>query len=166
VLLQMKWIDLTQGKQTCVDDDVFAWASLHRWQAQGYKHSFYAVRSSYKKDGPRRRIWLHREILGVASRAIEVNHIDGNGLTNLRNNLARASHADNQRAFQTKRASSSRFRGVSWRKDSSKWTAQIGTSRNHIQHLGSFGSEDEAARAYDQGAKRYFGELAQLNFPV
>jgi hypothetical protein len=41
--------------------------------------------------------------------------------------------------------------------------AQIGINRKVI-YLGCFKKEIDAAKAYDEGAKKYHGEFASLNF--
>lgn len=48
------------------------------------------------------------------------------------------------------------------------WNASIGrqvNGRNVSHHLGRWGSENDAARAYDRAALYYFGPTAALNFP-
>jgi hypothetical protein len=58
---------------------------------------------------------------------------------------------------------SSKYRGVSWDKRSSKWHVRLYCDDK--QHsLGHFEDEEEAARAYDRAAKVHKGERAQLNF--
>jgi hypothetical protein len=46
---------------------------------------------------------------------------------------------------------SSKYRGVSWRKDKSQWEAQIKVA-GKLEHLGYFDDEAEAARAFDTRA--------------
>lgn len=68
----------------------------------------------------------------------------------------------NTRKWRT--PTSSKFKGVCFDKKWGKWTAQI-TNGKKI-HLGRFGTELEAAQAYDKAAKEHFGEFAVLNFPT
>ena len=60
------------------------------------------------------------------------------------------------------RPSASRFRGVWFNQPQKKWIAQIGVDRKPVL-LGGFDREEDAARAYNQAAKEYFGEFAHLN---
>jgi hypothetical protein len=165
----MKTIVLTQGKRACVDDDVFEWASRFRWYARKSKGTFYVLRHVSRKGrtGERdKKAYLHREILGLSDPAVEVNHIDGDGLNNCRENLAAVSKLQNHQAFRRKAMGvTSHFRGVCWESHTGRWKAQIGVGYR-CENLGRFDSEEEAARVRDQAALRYFGPIAQLNFPV
>jgi hypothetical protein len=58
---------------------------------------------------------------------------------------------------------SSKFIGVSFNKDSDKWSAKITYQYKQIW-LGYFNSETDAARTYDRAAIKYHGEFARLNF--
>lgn len=153
----MKSIDITQGKVVWVDD--FAWEEVARfsWVAARAKHTWYA----YRKEG-KKTVWMHREIM-QAPAGMEVDHRDGNGLHNYRGNLRLATHAENAQGRQTLRAGkTSKYRGVRFHFPSKKWTAQI--KRNgHNWWLGSYDKEDEAAHAYDDAARRFFGCFAQFN---
>lgn len=57
---------------------------------------------------------------------------------------------------------SSKYKGVHWRKDINKWVARI-SHRNKRIHLGCFDDEREAAKAYNEKALELWGEFARLN---
>jgi hypothetical protein len=59
---------------------------------------------------------------------------------------------------------SSSFRGVSWNSNCQKWRAQVWKGSD-VHHLGYFGHEEDAARAYDKGVLRIRGPDAPINFP-
>lgn len=157
----MKTLPLSNGLVTVVDDDVYVWASRNRWTANRLKNTCYAYRKNRGNT-----LYLHRAILNPGKDQ-EIDHIDGDGLNNQRTNLRIVDHAGNAKAHQTRRTgASSRFRGVCHRKDQRKnpWEVNIKVNQKQI-YLGLFPTEEEAARAYDLSAVRYFGGLAQLNFP-
>jgi hypothetical protein len=56
--------------------------------------------------------------------------------------------------------SSSRYIGVSWNKANSVWGVKLRT-----QHIGSYASEEDAARAYDCAAVQAHGPGVKRNFP-
>jgi hypothetical protein len=67
----------------------------------------------------------------------------------------------NSRKWKTKEQTS-KYKGVTWKKEKSKWRAYICVDRKQI-HLSYYNSEAEAAKAYNIAAIKYFGEFANLN---
>ena len=142
-------------------DDCDAWVLKFRWCGIKPRNIIYAVVSTRKKglNGTR----LHRLILGLKKGDSGVDHIDGDGLNNLRNNLRLATNSQNQ-MNQRKYRGTSIYKGITWHKRDKKWNTQIAKDSKLI-YLGYYISEMEAAKTYDKKARELFGEFAKLNFP-
>lgn len=113
--------------------------------------------------------YMHRAILGLTDARMVVDHKNGNGLDNRRENIRPCTHAQNMR--NQKPHGKSKYRGVSFayfqrngRINGPYICARI-KMEGKSQRLGFFKTEEDAARAYDKKAKDLFGEFARLNFP-
>jgi len=156
----MKTIKLTKNQFALIDDDDYEYIGKFKWHALRARTGFYACRRNSKKDGYD-YIYMHRQILGALERNIHIDHINGNGLDNRKENLRKCSTGQNS-CNQRKHKGQSRYKGVSPVK-SKKWRAVI-YHKGQRFHLGYFDSEEEAARAYDQKALELFKEFAKINF--
>jgi hypothetical protein len=147
-------IPLGCGKYALVDAADYEWLNQWRW------HSIngYAVRCERGK-----RIFMHRAIMRAPKGKI-VDHGDGNRCNNYRTNLRICTRQDNVHNAAKRAGSSSRYKGVSFCRRPGKWHAQI-KFKGHSIHLGYFGDEAEAARAYDRAAVERFGVFARPSFP-
>jgi hypothetical protein len=96
-----------------------------------------------------------------------VDHRDHNTLNNRRStNLRFVTHTQN--SANSTRTSSSGYRGVAKHKPkrNKQFTYFASISNQSIKHhLGTYASPIEAAVAYDNAARKMFGEHAILNFP-
>jgi hypothetical protein len=155
-------IYLDEGKWTILDPDDYYLFARFKWCIGGYKDKYYAVRSQIIGPEDIRIVRLHRLIMNAPD-GVLVDHINGDSLDNRRSNLRLATHSQNQYNKRKAKNTSSRFKGVYFRKNRGKWIAYIVAGKKIW--LGSFYSEIEAARAHDQAAMKYHGEFAKLNFP-
>lgn len=149
---------LTNGERAWVSPEDYDRVSRFTWYARRARSGWYA----WRKVGPahkRASVHLHHEIKPPPPGCV-VDHIDGDGLNNTRNNLRVCSQLDNLQNSRKKADTSSRYKGVTWDRQKDRWKARI---RQEL--LGLFRSEEDAARAYDDAARRRFGEFARLNFP-
>ncbi|MGA2172051.1 MAG: AP2 domain-containing protein [Sedimentisphaerales bacterium] len=156
-------IYLGEGEWTIVETGDYYQLGDLNWYLNGTGWNLYAVRN--KKVGPKRTkmVYLHREIMNHPDKLL-VDHRNRNSLDNRRSNLRLATHAQNIHNREKRKNTVSRFIGVTLNKRGGKWYARI-RSKGKTIYLGSFNNEIEAAKAYDEAAKKYHGEFAILNFP-
>jgi hypothetical protein len=157
-------IPLTQGKYAIVDPEDFERLNKHKWHAVKNGNTFYAIRCF----GPAKKttyIRMHREIINPPDHLV-VDHINHNGLDNRKANIRPATRSQNNfnRLIIKREDSSSKYKGVSWRKRRKRWHARIHVNGEY-KFLGYFKDEIHAAKAYDKAAKEYQKEFAVLNFP-
>ena len=152
-----KSIPLTQGKFALVDDDMYDYLNQWKWNFNGR----YVCRSVGKWNH-RTKIRMHHEVLNAPA-GMEIDHIDGDALDNRRDKLRICTPLQNKYNRRKPVTNSSGYKGVTMKHLSKKWTAEIKVNQKKI-YLGSFSDIQDAARAYDDAAKKYFGEFASLNF--
>lgn len=155
-----KQILLTRWKIALVDNDDYDWLSEWTWAAYLNSGKWYACQS--KKNYSRVTVPMHRVIMD-APKGMVVDHINGDGLDNRRANLRICTTAENMRNRGLPSNNTSGYKGVFIQKNG-KSNAHIQLNRKLI-HLGMFNNPVDAAHAYDEAAKRLFGEFANLNFP-
>jgi hypothetical protein len=155
-----KTIPLSRGLFAIVDDCDFNEMSKFKWCAQEDDHTYYAVRSE-KHIGKTKVIRMHRSILNPSDDMV-IDHINGNGLDNRRENIRACSIKENCRNYKMPKTNTSGVKGAVFDKRRGKWQVHIKVDRLN-KHIGYFDSLEDAAKAYNEAAKKYHGEFAKLN---
>lgn len=148
----------TRGFVAIVDIDDYELVSQYKWCAQKNYRTFYAQRN-VKLDSGYTTQYMHTLITGFP----HVDHINGNGLDNRKENLRETNNTLNRANSRKRLGCTSKYKGVNWYAATGKWRAQININHRAI-HLGYFFNEEDAAKAYDRKALELFGEHAKLNF--
>ena len=155
-------VPLTRGLFAIVDDSDASLVVPYKWYAKPASNgrTWYAVR---EVDG--RRVWMHHVICPpLASKTVD--HIDGDGLDNRRDNLRSATKNEQCHNSRPSLGKRSAYKGVSWQndrrnKDGGYWRARIMVNNRSIARHAA--SEREAALKYNELACEHFGEFAWLN---
>ena len=148
-----RWIPLTKGKFALVDEQDYEPLSKYFWcyTRQGY------AEATQRKLYDINRI-MHRNMFPPTE--LEVDHINGDKLDNRRANLRLATREQNSKNLRPQKGR--KYKGVYYRKKFDNWVASISLDKKLI-YLGVFNTDDDAARAYNEAAKRMHGEFAWLN---
>lgn len=147
-------INLSQGYVAKIDAADLNLVSQHCWHLHNSNGKLYAA-----TGGGRKRIFMHSLIFG----SLGIDHKDGDGLNNSRENLRKASHCQNMQNRKLGKNSTSGYKGVSFDKSVGLWKASIGHNFRRY-NLGRFSTKEQAALAYDKKAKELHGNFAVLNF--
>lgn len=108
------------------------------------------------------KVYMHRVIMArVLGRSLlrseEIDHEDRNGLNNTRSNLRIATRMQNSANKGAQHNNKLGVKGVSERRGG--YLAVISVNKKRI-HLGDYKTIEEAKQAYDEAAKKYFGEFS------
>lgn len=154
-----------------VDDGDYDLLAGYKWFAFLHHGTWYAGTCIYSPEivGPHKHkvelVRMHRLVMACVKgdRKI-VDHKDGDGLNNQRDNLRIASKNGN--AQNAKAKYGKKYKGV-YVNPSGRvkgWTARINIpNTEHEKTLGCFETRGDAALAYNEAAKLYHGEYARLN---
>lgn len=155
----MKYIQLTQEKFAMVDDEDYDYISRWEWFLIS---NGYAGRDGEQKDNVRQKQILMHRVIAAAPDGMEVDHINGNGTDNRKENLRVCTHQENIWNGRMRKDNTTGYKGVSWAKDLGKYVAKIRVN-GKLVHLGYFVEKEDAAKAYWEAAERFFGEFAKLS---
>jgi hypothetical protein len=161
------WIKLTLGKYCLVDNEDLALITHggHKWFAKEGNGNWYACRGSTKDEvnlyGTCIRMHRFLEHLTKGDNR-DVGHLDGNSLNNRRSNLYLTNNSNSHK--------NAAVRGLSGYKGVIQLPNE--TFRAHVfangqyKYLGVFQTAEEAARAYDEQARKLHGFNGRYNFPL
>lgn len=138
-----------------IDDEDFEKVNKYRWHLGYCEYASTSASVGEKQTTSQ----MHRLIMG-AIKGQMIDHKDGNKLNNQKSNLRYCTGSENQANRTSQKNNTSGFTGVF--KSGKRWIAQIGI-KNRQRYLGIFTDKESAAKAYNQAAKKNYGEFARLN---
>lgn len=139
----VKSIFLQDGEEIFVDDEDFKKVNRYKW----YKHYKDNTRYIHTRIGNERKDVLLTTFIKKGSfQKIKNNNFTKSNLTKKGNRA---------RWEKPKSNGSSKYKGVSWRKDCNKWTANITVGGKH-KRLGVFKTEELAAKAYNKAVDEFW----------
>jgi hypothetical protein len=150
-------LPLTKGYEALIDAQDVAFVEQWCWYAAESDGCVYAART-YHVDGKRVREYLHKAVTGSDTL---LDHVDGNGLNNMRTNLRPVTSSQNAMNRKLFRTNTHGVKGVSWHAAKRRWTARI-TVDGKTKTIGYFRDILEAGEAYERAAEELHGQFRRM----
>jgi len=138
-------------KYALVDDDKWHMLAKHSWRLDAESYFLATINKKPVK--------MHRLLMNAPDGVI-VDHKNSIPYDNRLQNLRLASDSANAHNKKKKEGASSKYIGVS--PSGNRWAAKISKGKER-HNIGSYQTEKEAARAYNEKAKELYKEFANLN---
>lgn len=149
---------LKTGEKILMDQS--DWFIFNKFRHRVSRFSGGYLQLRWWKDGKDCSALFHRLLLGAKSGQV-VDHINGNRLDNRRSNLRLCSQKQNVQNQRKRRSdNTSGYKGVRFHQN--LWYALVHKDGKQISSKG-FKDKLDAVRAYNEMAKRYYGEFAALH---
>ena len=159
-------VPLSKGKVALIDQEDAPLITAYWWHAVLVPSGkIYAARHFILGDDKTTLAVLMHRLIMEAPHGMQVDHIDGDGLNNRRENLRLATPSQNRCWKPALSSNKSGYKGVSWDKARGKWTAHVCISGKQ-KNIGRYDTAEEAARAYDDAATGLHGAFVWRNFPT
>ncbi len=144
-----------------IDKSDYPTISQYTWHLT-YDGKCFVPQTGFTVAGTRVVLSMGRVILGYGNLGSlgRIDHRNGNTLDCRRANIRIASQ-EQVLAKRGPSGGSSRYKGVAWDPGQKKWLATFRGKK-----IGRFHNERDAARAFDEAARAYWGDDAYLNFPT
>jgi len=153
------YIKLYSGEHVLVDKEDYDELNKYVWRKANGRGTTYAYRNEKERPGIFKRVMMHRAIMKTP-KGLVVDHVNHNGLDNRKCNLRNCTYTENLLNSNKKIMASSGYMGVHKLRD--KWMARI-QFENITYRLGYFKNKVDAAMAYNEKAREFFGKYARLN---
>ena len=154
----LAYVPLSKGYEAVIDATDVHLVGAWNWCALVTPRAVYAKRTD--RSGPKQRtVLMHRVLMGDPD-DLEVDHRDGNGLHNMRDNLRTATRPQNQHNQRLAKHNTSGLKGVNLHKKTGKWQAYI-KMHGKSYHLGLFVTQEAAHDAYVAASNRLHGTFGR-----
>jgi hypothetical protein len=145
----------------------YAWRILNNHQSRGYEGNLYGTTVLWDTK-PKKVVLLHRFILGIhledgKTSKRQVDHINGNGLDNRKDNLRVITQSQNN--HNKHRGQKGKYQNIRWNSSTGKFVAQMKIETKKIYLGKDYNTPDEALEAYNKARQEFLltGTLAILN---
>lgn len=150
-------IPLNHGEVAIIDDEDGECCSRFKWRVTRLRNGLTQYVTCFGKPV----ILMHRLLMN-AQKGQLVDHKNGCGLDNRRENLRICSKSQNAQNSLLPRNNSTGIKGVRWFPRTGKWHAYIMLNQKQL-HLGYFFDKELAQKARASAERKLFGDFSPLN---